>query len=126
MANEIQVSASLTYTNATAGVPIAKLLAAAFNASIVGKNYQSATQVIPTTVGGTAINLGALTSLGLFCIVNRDSANYLSLLNAVSGTALLRLLPGECVLGRFDPSVTAPAALAHTASVLMEYLILEA
>ena len=38
----------------------------------------------------------------------------------------MKLLPGDPpFLFRFDPAITAPAAKAHTATCLMQYMILE-
>jgi hypothetical protein len=47
------------------------------------------------------------------------------ILTAHNGTAFIRLLPGEGMVFRFNPAITAPAALAHTAPVLIQYMLLE-
>ena len=125
MANEITVTGQLAYNNAALSIPqeILNFLPTKF--SIAGKNFVSGTMAVPTTAGGTAIPLGNLSAPGWGMFVNLDSANYVELLTAVSGTKFPQLMAGEPALFRFDPSVTAPAAIAHTATVLMAYLILE-
>lgn len=71
---------------------------------------------VPTTSGGVAIPLGSITTPGYFVIKNLDSANYITLLTAVSGTPFCRVKPGE-TSGPFffDATITAPAWIAHTA-----------
>jgi hypothetical protein len=70
--------------------------------------------------------VAALSNLGLSCFINLDPVNYVDLLSAVSGTAIIRILAGDPpFLFRFTPAITAPAMLAHTASVLVQVLILE-
>lgn len=125
MANEITVTAALSYANPAQNVPTKSLTVSNLLFSITGKNFAQDSQVIPTTAGGTAINLQGLSTLGWFFIKNDDPTNYVEILNAVSGTVLLRIPPGGIAIGYFDSSVTAPAAMAHTASVMIEYLVLE-
>lgn len=129
MANEINVTASLAYSNTAASI-VGKLLALlnkAFNIS--GVNLVVATFSVPTVSGGGPAalpGLDALTTVGWGCFVNHDSANYVDLYTAAAGVAFARLLPGECAVFRLPAGMTAPAALAHTAACLIEYLILEA
>ena len=57
---------------------------------------------------------------------NLDPTNYIEIYNSTSGTTIMKLLPGDPpFLFRFDPAITAPAAKAHTATCLMQYMILE-
>ena len=122
MDNEIQITASLSFAKGN----IAKKTASkSFNATLAGTNYKQGTQLVPTTAGGTAIDVTGLANVGTAYIQNNDASNYLTVLNAVSGTALLEILPGEGYTIRFATSVTAPALLANIASVQAEYLILE-
>ncbi len=125
MATEILVTATLQYTNAAQNITPKSLsvLNSLFN--ITGKNYAEGLMQVPITAGGTAIPVSNLATLGWAYFKNNDPTNYVDILNAVSGTVMIRLMPGEPALFRFAPSVTAPAALAHTAIVGMEFLILE-
>lgn len=125
MANEINVTTVLSYTNAAQNIPLTTLQAYQVAFNIAGKNFSMLTEVVPTTAGGTAIPISNLSSLGFAIFINRDPTNYVQLLSAVSGTVFARINPGETALLRFDPAITAPAWLAHTTSVLVQALILE-
>lgn len=129
MANEILVTAALQYTNAANNIAatLLQIGGSTNNAqfSISGKNFVYATKSFSTSAGGTAIPLGAVGTLGWAAVKNNDAANFIQVLTAVSGTTFLRVNAGEMALFRFDQSVTAPAILANTASVLTEYMILE-
>jgi hypothetical protein len=125
MANEIQITASLAYTNGAQNIAQQILGIAGSLFSITGKNFEEGTMAVPTTSGGTAIPVANLSTLGWAIFKNNDPSNYISLISAVSGTEFCRLLPGEVALFRFDPGITAPAAIAHTAVALLQYLILE-
>ena len=92
-----------------------------------GTKYCQGVQAVPTTSGGTAIPcLTSLANLGYAMFVNLDQTNYVDIYTAVSGSSIIRLLPND-IAGpfRFSPTVTAPAALAHTATVNLQYLVLE-
>ena len=122
MANEITVNATLQGAKVFTAESLS-LGSTQFN--MAGSNYQKATQSIPTTAGGTAIKLGNLGSIGWFFIKNLDTTNYVQIMNAVSGTVMLRILPGGFACGYFDSVVVAPAALANTAAVVIDYLMFE-
>jgi hypothetical protein len=123
MANEIQVTATLQYTNSAQSIAqkILTLVAAQF--SISGKNFNQGSATVSTSAA--AIPLGALGSIGWCMFVNHDATNYVTLLTGTAGTVFARLLPGEAALLRIDASVTAPAWQAHTATCEVEFLMLE-
>lgn len=130
MANEISVTAILQYTNTAQNIAALLLQegGSSNNAlfSITGKNFVLNTKSFPTSAGGTAIPLGGITgNLGWAAIKNNDPTNFITVLNAASGTTFLKLKPLEMAVFRFDTSVTAPAILANTGACLVEYLILE-
>lgn len=122
MALEISITASLA---ATKGNVSANLAAGTLKFDWTGKNYVRHTQTVPTTAGGTAMVVTGLGSLGFYLIKNNDPTNFVTLLNAVAGTATTQIPKNGCVLGIFASTVTAPALLADTASCDVEYLILE-
>lgn len=124
MANEITLSGSLAV--AKGNLASESLSFSGLKATLTGKEIIKASQTIPTTAGGTAINLAGLGSVGWALIKNLDATNYVEILNAVSGTVMIRIPPGLAAGPfLFAPNVTAPAALAHTASVDIEYEIAE-
>jgi hypothetical protein len=122
MANEITLIASLQ----AAKGPIAEVLArSGVKADMAGTKFLRKIQTIPTTAGGTALDLTGVATVGWAILINTDATNYVDLMTAVSGTAFARLLKGEFALIRICPTLTAPAMLAHTASVDVEMLLLE-
>lgn len=123
--NEITSSASLSYTNAAKGIATTALSSPPTFFTITGYNVVNSTMNVPTTAGGTAIPLGSVGTLGWSYFKNIDATNYVDIMTATSGTAYVRLLPHEFAMFRFTPAITAPAALAHTSSVLMQYMIIE-
>ncbi len=126
MASEITVVASLAYVNYPVNInPVGLTIQAPGIFSITGADFTQATMSVPTTSGGTAIPIGSIGTLGWYMIKNTDSSNYVEIYNAVSGTKFLRLNAGEVALGRFAQSVVAPAAIANTGAVVIEYLFLE-
>jgi hypothetical protein len=90
---------------------------------LTGINYIKTTQSISTNA--TAINLGALGSIGQYLINNTDLTNPVYLFTSVSGVTFGLIKPGQGALGYFPPAITAPAAKAVGASVQIQYLITE-
>lgn len=121
MSTPIAVNGNITYSNGAIGgasMSIQNILA-----SIAGSQYVRGSQSIPTSA--TGIKLGGIGTAGWVMIVNRDVTNFIQLLTATAGTVFAKLLPGEFALLRLDPTVTAPAAKADTASCEVEYLLIE-
>lgn len=91
-----------------------------------GSRYCQGVQAVPTTAGGTAMPcLSSLSNLGYAIFVNLDQTNYVDIMTATSGTAFIRLQPNDSALFRFNSGITAPAAIAHTAAVNLQFLVLE-
>jgi hypothetical protein len=123
MSNPITAGSSLAL-NAT-GVNVS-LSQQNISLAQIGSKFLQMEQLVPTTSGGTAIPVSNLANIGLISIQNLDPTNYCDILTAVSGTAFARMLPGDPpFLFRWTPAVTAPALLAHTASVSVQILCLE-
>ena len=120
MANELTVTAALNYAKGNIATVSMGKSGKQFN--VTGSNYERGTQVV-TTSSPQAISLGAVGTAGWFYIQNNDATNYVTIFDATSGNAFLKLMPGEFALGRF--AATAPAAQANTASVVIEYMVVE-
>jgi hypothetical protein len=121
-ASPISVTSILSLSSA----PIStQLTVSGLAVAMTGSKYVQGVMNVPTTPGGTAIPVSALANLGYAMLVNLDTTNYVQVLSAVSGTVVLKLLPGDVALFRFDSGITAPALLAHTGTVNVQYLILE-
>ena len=86
--------------------------------------YMQGVMTVPTTAGGTAIPLGPVSAPGDSMFINQDSVNFITIYDAVSGNPISQLDAGKCAMFPFDPSITAPAAKADTATIQMSYMII--
>ena len=76
------------------------------------------------TTSEVAINLGGLASIGWMMFRNLDPTNYIEIKTATAGTIIGKMLPGESYGPvRCGSGVTAPFAIANTASCEMEILL---
>lgn len=91
--------------------------------NMAGSSYVQEVMSVPTTAGGTAIPLGSIVTPGWFAAINLDPTNYVTVLSAVAGTALVKLKAGEPCLFRFSTAV--PAMLANTAPCRVQFLLLD-
>lgn len=121
MPNPVQITAALSLfapgVNASLGLGTLAV-------AMTGTKYAAGIMAVPTLAGGTAIPVANLANLGLALFLNMDTTNYAEIMTAVAGTAFAKLMPGEVALFRFDGE-TAPAMIAHTGAVNVQYLILE-
>jgi hypothetical protein len=81
--------------------------------------------LVPTTAGGVTLPLGAVSSPGDAIFINRDSTNFITLYDAVSGNPLIQLDPGKPNMFTFAPGIVAPAVKADTASCRLQYFIVD-
>src|SRR5215472_6163809 len=113
MANELTLNSTLAYAknNVTVNESVQNL-----QITVAGNGLNSLTSYTVTTIA-TAVPLGGVTAAGgwLF-VLNTDGTNYIQLKSATGGTIFAQLKPGEFALFRLDPTVTAPAWIANTAS----------
>lgn len=123
MANEIQVTAQLSYTNVAKNISVKSLQVQALGVNITGSNYHAGTSTVGTSAA--AIPLGGLANVGWCIFKNNDATNYVQLMTGTAGVVFAQLMPGEIAEFRFDPTITAPAWKAHTASCEVEFLMLE-
>ena len=123
MANELTLTGSLSYADADGMVDSIALLA--FKASIAAKKMiHNRITVLITEV---AIPLGSVVNLGWALFKNLDPTNYIELRVATGGIKDIRIPPLTSVGPYyFGSGVTAPFAIANSASCDMEYLIVSA
>src|SRR6185369_16075603 len=100
MANSIvTMQVLLSFLDPDSGVTPADQLAAGPSAFAGAEHqYTKNLMTVPTTAGGVAIPLGAVTSPGDFAAINRDSTNFITLYVAVSGNEIAQLDPGKMCL----------------------------
>lgn len=95
------------------------------NITVAGPNYMKTVQSVGTAE--EAIQLGEVNPAGAWCwIVNRDLVNYVQIKVGTGGSIIQMLQPGDVSSFRFDLGVTAPCIIAHTAAVVVEFLIVPA
>lgn len=121
MANTLtgSVNANLALGTSTSGRRIDGTISQTVTSDLFSRNTQS----IPTSA--TALSLANLagTTLGAYVIKNLDATNYADILTNTTGTTFLHLPAGFISVGYFPSTITAPAAIAHTSAVLLEYMI---
>lgn len=124
MPNEITINAQYNISKGT--LALQRTIASA-QFDLAGANYTGQVQTIPTTAGGTEIDItSGVGDNGLAYFRNIDATNYIEVGIVVSATfhPFMRLQPGQwglCFLGHD----VEPFARANTASANLEYFILE-
>lgn len=119
MANELTISASLKFVKGNTNVSFAK---SGVRLDVTGKNYTSKSQTIGTTE--EAISLGDVATPGYILIYNQDTTNFVSVRSGTGAANLIKIPPGGIAL--FNCQASAPFAIADTAAVDIEYLLIEA
>ena len=123
MANELTLSGSITFNDTDEMASVSAL-----NVSMTGTRFIHMRKSI-NYAAEEALDLGELSgsSLGWFYAKNLDSTNYLEIRSGTGASNdVIKLKAGEFCLFRWGSDVTAPYALANTASCLLEYRIYEA
>jgi hypothetical protein len=123
MAKEITVNAKLVATKGN----LSQSRSETCQPNMAGTHYAARGMDIPTTAAGTALDLGSVATAGYALLKNLDATNYVEVGVQVAGTfyPLVRLLAGESAVFRFAIS-SGIYARANTATVVLDYLILEA
>lgn len=119
MANELTISANLAYldTNNVQEELAIESLRQSVTTKIIGRSQQ----VIATSE--TAITLAGVSSVGWLMLINLDATNFVNIKTAASGTIFAKLPPGGFCVLYLGSGVTAPVAIADTASCVIDKLI---
>lgn len=120
MANEITVTADLSYTDAESVSAELERLAQTISAG--SKKIMRGRMSV--TTAELAIPLGSVLTLGWFMAKNVDPTNFIELRVATGSTKFAKLKAGEICLLRIGSGITAPFAIADTATCDMEYLLI--
>lgn len=120
MSKEVTINLQLQYSDSNATADSLQLANATY--SVTTKVIAHIAAVAPTTAA--AMNLGAVSSLGYICIINRDPTNFVTLLTGTGGVVFAKLWPGQGALFFFGSGVTAPFIKADTATCQVDYLLL--
>ena len=118
MANEITVTTKLSFTK---GGTTTSLEVSNLKVDVSGSRFIHNRQEIGTSE--EAIDVGDLASVGYMLLVNRDATNFVEVRAGTGVADTIKLKPGESSLIRLV--ATAPFAIADTAAVELEYLLIE-
>lgn len=119
MANELTVSASLAYEDATGAsdsISIEDFVATVAEKLCTGRKVSVGTSE-------QALNLNGITTPGFILIINRDDTNFVEIRVGTGGAKFCKLKPGEPALFRFGSGATAPYLIADTAACKVEYVL---
>ncbi len=119
MANELTITISLTYERGKT-----KLSVQENNLQVDVTGDLAIQHVQNVGTSEVAIDLGGVTAGGYMFARNLDSTNYVEIRSGTSATDVIRLKAGEVALFRLSADSTAPFAIADTAAVDLEYLLL--
>lgn len=122
MANEVTLSVSLSVLKSGSGLDMKRSFSGQFDMS--GTEFIHNTQIVGTSE--EALLMGDVAAPGWAFFKNLDATNYVEIRAATGVADTLRLNAGEAAVFRFAADATAPFAIANTAAVRLEYLILEA
>lgn len=122
MSQELTVSLSMQFKKGAVNAPP---LSFSQKLNVAGTNFKSQTQDIPTTAGGTLLDIGGLANVGFYMIINLDPTNPVNLLSGISGSVLDTIPANSVSFGYFPSGVTAPALIATGATVKIWYQVVE-
>jgi hypothetical protein len=124
VSEELTLSIKALYEKSGTEVTFPDLAAQEIGVTISGTRLLHSRQLIGTSE--EALELGDIATGGYFIAVNRDATNFVDLRSGTEAIDLVRLNAGEVCAFRISPDATAPFAIADTAAVDLEFLLLEA
>jgi len=126
MANEVKVIAALQVANGTFEFPKVGGSQLQFDQAAPGGGVPGSME-IPTTAGGTVVDLSELTTVGWAYFKNLDDTNYVQHGPEAAGAIVVygRMEPGEPALFRLDPGIANLRMIANTAACLVQILVME-
>jgi hypothetical protein len=119
MANELTVSMSMQFRKGTVATGMSKT---GMEITVAGDQVTHNIQEIGTTQ--EALDMGDITAPGYAFFYNHDATNPVELRSGTGAADMIRLKPLEFCCFRLE--ATAPYAIATTAAVQLEYMIIEA
>lgn len=119
MVKEIIASNSLSFSK---GGKSDSKVKSGMQIDMTGDNYVRLQQTIGTSA--EALFLGDIVTPGWISISNQDATNYVTIRSGSGGQDLVKIMPGETQ--EFRLATTTPYAVANSAPVKVDYLMLEA
>jgi len=117
MAQEIKITTTLRYAKS----PASASLSTTFASNQTGDKYEAGVASIATTE--TVLHKGDIGTIGYMSVRNNDTVNSVQL-GGSTGVYSVKLLPGEGTTGPWQHANVY--ALANTAAVEVEFLLIEA
>lgn len=121
MANELTLNTSLALNKGGATPSVAGTRNAQY--TVAGFRYVRGLQSVGTSE--EALGIGELASLGYAWFKNLDGTNFVTIKTGTGGVNMVKIKAGETAVFRFGSGVTAPFAIADTAAVKLDYMIVE-
>jgi hypothetical protein len=125
MANEISISALMSYSDASGSQASLPSALTPYTVSVGTQDFTRQKQLIGTS--DTALNLGSVATLGFVMLQNLDPVNTVNIKTAAGGTIIGSMKPGEtwgpCRIGS---GVVSPALIALVASCMVDVFIIAA
>lgn len=118
MARELTASVALTLQK---GIVEVSWIQHGVKVTVSGSKYTHIVQAIGTSA--TALDIGDITTPGYILMKNQDATNYVTIRMGASGADVVKMKAGEIALFRLAGST--PYAVANTASVNVEYFLIE-
>lgn len=120
MADELQIDLGLKYKSDRMVEAVTRAIVA-YIASASGGHYASG--VLSVATSATAIPMGSVATGGFAIFKNLDATNYVTIRAGSGGADVVKLKTGESALFRL--ATNTPYAIANSAAVNLEYLIVE-
>ena len=121
MANELSITAALTYVNAAFSIPTRTFAPGAINRDVAGSALVENVQIVGTSA--EALIIGDVVTPGYMICKNLDATNYVTIRNGSTGADLVKLKAGDIAVFRL--ATATPFAIANTASCKLLYLVVE-
>ncbi len=124
MSDEISLTIRMTFEKGGTSVSFPDGTAREMSIDVTGTKHTRIRQTIGTSE--EALDLGDIATGGYFVARNCDDTNYVELRSGTGATDFVRLNAGEACAFRISPDAAAPYAIANTASVELEFCLVEA
>jgi hypothetical protein len=124
VANELSITIKASFAKGGTEVVFPDAAKQSFQVTVSGSRFIQMRQSVGTSE--EALDIGDIATGGYFIAVNRDATNYVEIRSGTGATDLVRLNAGEVCMFRMSADSSAPYAIANTASVDLEYILIAA
>jgi hypothetical protein len=122
MAEELKIGTSFSYLKDGMSLSLAL---SALAVDVAGDGAIHTRQNIGFAAEEALLVPADIATLGYCIVVNRDSTNFVEIRPGTGVQDMIVVRPGKFAVFEFAPGVTAPYAIADTAAVEIEFILLE-